>query len=84
MRLTEKRDGKVVYIGKLSWVGNCKAGQLSKEAQQEILNALWLMENIVPDQGTKEQEENEMKKHFVFGDSRPHEDAQLYEGEDLE
>lgn len=76
MRLTEKRDGKVVYIGKLSWVGNCKAGQLSKEAQQEILNALWLLE--------EEQEENEMKKHFVFGDSRPHEDAQLYEGEDLQ
>ena len=76
MRLTEKRDGKVVYIGKLSWVGNCKAGQLSKEAQQEILNALWLLE--------EEQEENEMKKRFVFGDR--YEDAQPYEieGDGLE
>ena len=76
MRLTEKRDGKVVYCGPGNWAGNSKAGMLSKTAQQAILDKLWLLE--------EEQEENEMKKRFVFGDSRPHEDAQLYEGDGLE
>lgn len=76
MRLTEKRNGKVVYCGSLSWIGNSQAGQLSKAAQQEILDALWLLE--------EEREENEMKNRFVFGESRPHEDAQMYEGEDLQ
>ena len=76
MRLTEKRDGKVVYCGPGNWAGNSKAGMLSKTAQQEILDKLWLLE--------EEQEENEMKKRFVFGDR--YEDAQPYEieGDGLE
>lgn len=50
MNITKFQDGKVVYCGPGAWSGNCKAGTLSKSAQQEILDKLYTFEqNVIQD-----------------------------------